>query len=139
MNIAETEKFIKKIKTMGVEKYEVVFTVPKFLEALEKHKNKKVLLFSNFSPDYFYRKNGIEVNHYNEEPMPGWPIKEYAFSAALYYRICREYSFVAIHFITAAYTSMVPDSLFFSITGNIPTTIKRKQDWTKPGMNYELF
>lgn len=128
---AQTEKLIKKIKTMDIEKYQTVYTVPKFLEALETYKNQRIVLFTNFSPNYFYKKNGIDVNQFNEKPMPGWMVKEYSFSAGLYYRICNEYSFVAIHFITAAYISMIPDSLFHNIAKNIPTTIKRKQDWEK--------
>lgn len=135
----QTEKFRKKIKTMHVEKYVVVNTVPKFLEALETYKNQRILLFTNFSPNYFYKKNGIDVNLFNEKPMPGWSVKEYSFSAALYYRICQEYSLETIHFITAAYINMIPDLLFLSITGTIPTTIKRKQDWEKNGSAYKLF
>lgn len=135
----QSEKFHNKLKTMHVEKYVVVYSVPKFLEALETYKTHHVLLFSNFSPDYFYKKNGINGYDYKEKPMPDWPVKEYGFSAALYYRICREYTFLSIHFITAAYSNMVPDSLLLSTTGNAPSTIKRKQDWTKEGMNYELF
>ena len=135
----EAEKFRKELKTMQIEKYVDVHTIPKFLEALENYKDQEILLFSNFSPNYFFTKNSIDVNDYQEKTLPDWPVNEYAFSAGLYHRICREYPLLGIHFITAANSLMVPNSLFLSITGNVSTTIKRKQDWTKPGMIYQAF
>ncbi len=71
-------------------------------------------------------------------PMPDWHVEQYSFSAALYHHICQEYSIAEIHFITSALKRMVNDIDFSNLTAGIPTTVQRKRDWIKSGMDYNV-
>ena len=138
-NRTETEKLHKDLKALKVEKYVDVSTVPSLLSTLEKYNGQPILLFTNLSPNYFFKKKGINVDDFQIEAMPDWRVPEYSFSAGLYYHICKVHSIVGVHFITSALKRVVNDTDLLSVTGDVKTTIKRKQDWMKPGMIYNAF
>lgn len=128
------------ISQMGIERYIIVSLLPRLLEELEVSKDKDILLFSNFPPLFSYMKNGFLNAPHNQQvkPVPNWEVEQYAVTAGLFYQICRQYRFKAIHFITAARATTIKDSHILSLTGDIPTTIKRKQDWAGPEKDHEV-
>ena len=137
-NHMETEHLENKIKALGVDRYFEVSTVPDLLSALGTYDGQPILLFTNFSPNHFYVRNGIDVNDFHSKAMRNWRVEQYWFSAALYHSICKEYSIVEIHFITSALKRIVNDIDLLSVTDGIQTTVIRKQEWMKRGMNYEV-
>jgi hypothetical protein len=137
-NHMETEHLENKIKALGVDRYFEVSDVPSLLSTLGTYDGQPILLFTNFSPNHFYVKNGIDVNDFHSKAMPNWRVEQYWFSAGLYHSICKEYSIIGIHFITSALKRVVNDTDFLNVTGGIQTTVMRKQDWMKRGMNYEV-
>ena len=138
-NRLETDRLNKEIKALKVEKYVDVSTVASLLSTLETYNGQPILLFTNFSPNNFFVKNGIDVNDFQIKAMYDWQIEEYSFSAGLYHHICKGYSLIGVHFITSVLKRIVNDIDLFSVSGGVKTTIKRKQDWMKPGMNYDIF
>jgi len=70
--------------------------------------------------------------------LKNWRVPEYLFSAGLYHQICKEYSIFGIHFITSALKRNVNDVDFLNITNGIHTTIQRKQEWLKSGLDYNV-
>ncbi len=136
----ENEKLNTGLKQLGIENFIIVFTISNLLAELEANKDKEILLFSNFPPKKFFLEHGVaqSVLVKYENNVPEWDIPEYKVSAGLYTQICKEYKIKAIHFITGARGHYVSDSLFLSLTGNIPTTIKRKEDWTVEGANFDV-
>ena len=66
-NRTETEKLQKDLKVLGVERYVSVSTVAKLLSILETYNGQPILLFTNYSPNHFFIKNGISVNDFQIE------------------------------------------------------------------------
>jgi hypothetical protein len=137
-NRIETERIETEIKALGVEAYIDVSTVKMLLYTLKIYSGHTILLFTNFSPNYYFKNNGIDMNEFEVEAIPNWRVENYSFSAALYHHICQEYPIIAVHFITSVLKRVVNDTDFLNVTGGIHTTVMRKQDWMKRGMNYEV-
>ena len=137
-NRAETDRLNKEIKALGVDRYVSVNTVPKLLSTLETYDGQPILLFTNFSPNHFFAKNGIDVNDFQIQAMPDWQVEEYSFSANLYHHICKEYLIVEVHFITSALKRVLNDIDFGNVTNGLYTKVQRKRDWFKSGMDYNV-
>jgi len=137
---AENEKLNIGLKQLGIEHFINVFTGSNLLKELDENREKEILLFANFPPKEFYLKHGVarSVLEDYENNVPDWKIPEYKASAGLFTKVCKEYKIKAIHFITGARGHYLSDSLILSLTGNIPTTIKRKEDWTSDGANFDV-
>jgi len=135
---SESNILTKQIQDAGMDDFIMVGEVPHLLHALETNRHQDIILFTNFSPNYFFTDKGLDVNNFRMNPMPEWRVEQYSFSAALYHRICQEYSIAEIHFITSALKRIVNDTDFSNITAGIPTTVQRKQDWFKSGMDYNV-
>ena len=136
----ETEKLNRGLQLLKIERFVNVFTIPKLIEELDANPDREILLISNFPPKELYLKNNVSqsiIDKY-ENIVPVWNLPEYKISAGLFTHICKCYKFMAIHWITGAPQSYVTDSHILTITGNIPTTIKRKHDWTVEGANFEV-
>jgi hypothetical protein len=140
LGAVENEKLNTGLKQLGIEYFINVFTITNLLAELEANKEKEILLFSNFPPKKLYLENGVaqSVLDAYENNVPDWDIPEYKVSAGLYTQICKAYKFKVIHFITGARGHYMIDSLILSLTGNIPTTIKRKEEWTVDGANWDV-
>lgn len=134
----QNDLLLNEIRVVGADDFISVNEVQDLLHALETNRHQQILLFTNFSPNKFYKKNGIDVGEFRIEPLKNWRVPEYSFSAALYHHICKEYSLVGIHFITSALKRNVNDCDFFNITNGIRTTIKRKRDWMKSDIDYNV-
>ena len=136
----ENGKLNTGLMQLGIEHFINVFTITNLLKELEANKKNEILLFSNFPPKKLYLEHGVAqsvLDNY-ENSVPTFDIPEYKVSAGLFTQICKEYKFKAIHFITGARGHYVSDSRFLSLTGNISTTIKRKEDWTVEGANFDV-
>ncbi len=140
LGAVENEKLNSGLKLLGIEHFTNVFTVPNFLAELEANRDKEIVLFSNFPHKKSYLEHGVSQSLLDEykKNVPTWNVLPYMVSAGLISQICNEYKFMAIHFITGAPAEYVSDSLILSLTGNYPTTIKRKQDWTVEGANFDV-
>jgi hypothetical protein len=97
-----------------------------------------VIIYTNFSPNYFFQNNGINVNDYQIQPLPNWRVQQYSFSAALYHYICKKYQILKIFFITSAPKRVVNDIDFGNITYGVPTTITRKYSLKQSGAEYDV-
>ncbi len=87
------------------------------------------IIFSNLSPDYYYKNNGIDVRKFGISPMPNCHEERYSFASAMFHYICQTYAIVVLHFITSGLVKVVNDEDLFNITAGIFTTVHRKQDW----------
>lgn len=138
---SESKKLIESLKSSYVEKYITIYTFPKLMGELIANVDKEIILFSNFPTDFNYENNGfsrIEIES-GQHSLANWSAKHYGMSAKFFSGIFENNKLKAVHFITGAKKDKLTDEAIFSLTGDIPVTIKRKQDWAKPGMNYELF
>ncbi|WP_297085431.1 hypothetical protein [uncultured Draconibacterium sp.] len=135
----ETDILIKDLELLGIDDFINVGEVPYLLNALEVNKYQdSIILFTNFSPNHFFKYRGIDVSKFGIKPIPNWHIKQYSFSAALYNHICKEYPITEIHFVTSALGRVVNDIDFLSLTEGIHTTLKRKGDWYNSEIPYNV-
>ena len=140
LGTVETEKLNSDLKLLSIEQFTNVFTVPNFLAELDANRDKEIVLFSNFPHKKSYLEHTVSqslLDNY-EKNAPTWNVAPYKVSAGLISQICKARKFKAIHFITGAPIEYVSDSLILSLTGNYPTTIKRKHDWTVEGANFDV-
>lgn len=135
---SESNILTKQIQDAGMDDFIMVGEVPHLLHALETNRYQEIILFTNFSPNYFFTNNGIDVSKFRMNPMPDWRVEQYSFSATLYNHICQEYSIAEIHFITSALKRIVNDTDFSNITAGIQTSVQRKREWFKSGMDYNV-
>ena len=134
----EIEILLKEFLDIGIIDFITVNEVPDLLHALEVNRFQQVLLFTNFSPNYFYSNNGIDVSKFPMKPMPSWREEQYSFSASLFNHICQKYSIVEVHFITSALKRVLNDIDFGNVTNGLYTKVQRKRDWFKSGMDYNV-
>jgi hypothetical protein len=140
LGIEQNRLLDESMAQMGIEKYIIVSLLPHLPEELEANKDKEILLFSNFPPMISYMHNGILNAALNQQvnPVPNWEVPKYAFTAGLFYQLCKQYPMKAIHFITGARKEIVSDKQILSLTGDIPATILRTQDWKGPEKDHEI-
>jgi hypothetical protein len=135
----ELEILKNDIKKIGGGDFYNVGTVPELLSVLNNSAGKcPVTLFTNFSPNYHFHHNGINVNDYQIQPLAHWRVEQYSFSAALYHHICIKYQILKVFFITSAQKRVVNDIDFGNITNGTPTSVKRKYSLQTSGVEYEL-
>lgn len=139
-DFSESEiKILRKyFESIGIDDFYDVGDIPELLHALMANRNQSVILFSNFSPNYHYSNNGVDISKFRYKPVPNWREERYSFSASLYNHICKKYSIVEVHFITSALKRVLNDIDFSNVTSGINTKVQRKREWLRSDIDYKL-
>lgn len=139
LSIEESQKLKSEAEKLNVDLLPDIYTEQTLINVLNSNKNQDILLFINFPPLEFYEYNNVSESLIEKYLLyaDNWAIPEYKVSAGLLKYLCGKYKFVAIHVITGAHKSYVTDANILSLTGDVPTTIKRKHDWKISNANPE--
>lgn len=139
LKVREAIQLKKTCEKLGIPHPVNINTVEDLIDLLGEDSKKRVLLFTNFSPNSSYPESGISMNFKDEgdKISRSWLADSYSISQNLFTTLNKRYKFKAIHFITGAPDLILTDEIIKSVVPDIPITITRKKEWIKTGEDYQ--
>ncbi|MBN1181154.1 MAG: hypothetical protein JXB49_02630 [Bacteroidales bacterium] len=104
---------------------------------LEKHKNDKFLLFSNFPPDSSYKQSPKKSVKIGDQIFESWNADSYTKSTLLFQEWINKFSMAGINIVTGAPNEKLGDIEIKSLTHNVDISVTRKYEWIHPSLDFE--